>query len=103
MSMAPAFIRSLALVRRFVAVFGRGSDPVGKFSFLNRNRAESIFSARQSKEKGMDRNKPAGRQDQSVRKSHERDGVVCFRPSDEIRVAECDVRLHRTWSRWDPE
>ena len=42
-SVAPVFIRSLALVRRFVAVSGADLTPLESFHFTNRNRAESLF------------------------------------------------------------
>jgi hypothetical protein len=64
---APVFIRSLALVRRFVAVFRREPDPVGKFSVLNRNRAESIFCKAIENGEGMSKKEPAGKQDRPVR------------------------------------
>ena len=44
MSVAPVCIRSLALVRRSVAVSAADLTPLESLSFTNRNRAESTIA-----------------------------------------------------------
>jgi hypothetical protein len=63
---AAVFIRFLALVWRFVAVCGCGSDPVGEFYFTNRDRAESTVPDRIGDV--MSANKPTGAKKRSVPK-----------------------------------
>src|SRR5438128_5279354 len=60
MSMAPVFIRSLTLVRRFVAVFGTDLTPLESFLFTNRNRAES--TTRLKSGESMSKKRPAVKQ-----------------------------------------